>query len=166
MGQKGIELVEQSGIKVAELVELLNKAFADEWLAYYQYWIGAQIAVGVFREDVQAEMLEHAGEELAHAQKLADRIGALGGTPINDPKDWAKYANEPYMIPTDGNTKQLLVQNIKSERGAIEVYKKLADFTKGKDPITHRLALEIMEDEIEHEEDLEAIADDIGYIKQ
>ena len=40
MGTKGREIV---GMNVDELLRLLNKAYADEWLAYYQYWIGAKI---------------------------------------------------------------------------------------------------------------------------
>jgi len=27
---------------VDELIKLLNKALADEWLAYYKYWIGSK----------------------------------------------------------------------------------------------------------------------------
>ena len=27
---------------VDQLVKLLNMAFADEWLAYYQYWLGSK----------------------------------------------------------------------------------------------------------------------------
>ena len=27
-----------------ELLNMLNVAFADEWLAYYQYWMGALVA--------------------------------------------------------------------------------------------------------------------------
>lgn len=39
MGTKGKAIV---GMDVVELINLLNKAFADEWLAYYQYWVGAR----------------------------------------------------------------------------------------------------------------------------
>jgi bacterioferritin len=55
----------------------------------------------------------------------------------------------------------LLEQNIKGEQCAISVYKKIIDYTKDKDPVTYDIALQIMSDEIEHEEDLEAIQDDI-----
>ena len=37
MGTKGRQIV---GMDVDELLDMLNKAFADEWLAYYQYWLG------------------------------------------------------------------------------------------------------------------------------
>ena len=36
MGQKGREIVKMD---VDELINLLNKALSDEWLAYYQYWV-------------------------------------------------------------------------------------------------------------------------------
>lgn len=43
MGTKGIEIV---GMDVQQLLKLLNMAFADEWLAYYQYWLGAKVVKG------------------------------------------------------------------------------------------------------------------------
>ena len=36
--------VKISKVDNKKLVDLLNVAFAEEWLAYYQYWIGAQVA--------------------------------------------------------------------------------------------------------------------------
>lgn len=164
MGKKGIEVIEKSGLKVSSVIAKLNKAFADEWLAYYQYWVGAQVAVGIFREDVQAELLEHANEELGHAQKVADRIIELGGTPIVEPKEWYKLTNCGYEAPSNPDTRVLLKQNLKGERCAIEVYKELAEFTRGKDVITYHMALEIMKDELGHEQDLEDIEDDISHV--
>ena len=75
MGTKGREIV---GTDVAGLVKALNKALADEWLAYYQYWVGAIVAKGPARGAVAAELLEHANDELRHAGMLADRIVQLG----------------------------------------------------------------------------------------
>jgi bacterioferritin len=43
MGTKGIEIV---GMDVQQLLNVLNIAFADEWLAYYQYWLGAKVVKG------------------------------------------------------------------------------------------------------------------------
>lgn len=73
MGTKGREIIESRGIKIPELVKLLNKAFADEWLAYYQYWLGAKVVVGMPREAVVAELIQHATDELRHAGMVADR---------------------------------------------------------------------------------------------
>jgi len=158
MGTKGAEIV---GVDVKELITLLNKALADEWLAYYQYWIGSQICKGRMRGIVSEELMEHANEELKHAGMLVERINQLGGTPLLEPKAWYDQTNCGYDIPSDPATKKLLQQNIKGEQCAIEVYKKLSDFVKGKDPVTYNMAIEIMTEEVEHEEDLEAILEDM-----
>ena len=71
MGTKGREIV---GMDVNELLGILNRAFADEWLAYYQYWLGAKLVKGPMKDAVAAELLLHANEELAHADSLALRI--------------------------------------------------------------------------------------------
>jgi bacterioferritin len=165
MGTKGREILESLGIKVDELIKMLNKAFADEWLAYYQYWIGAKIAAGIPREAVVAELIQHSADELRHAGMVADRIIQLGGTPLLDPKDWLKETNCGYEAPKDPDVRVLLVQNIKGEQCAITQYKKILDYTKDKDPVTYDMALKILEDEIEHEEDLEAIQEDIRVME-
>jgi bacterioferritin len=159
MGTKSRELV---GTDVKKIVILLNKAFADEWLAYYQYWIGAKIAHGPMRQTITDEFEEHAGEELKHAGMLAARIIQLGGMPILEPTQWYKMTNCGYDIPNKPAIKVLLKQNIKSEQCAIEVYDKLAEATKIKDVITYQLVLEILKDEIKHEEDLEAFLKDLS----
>ena len=55
MGTKGTQIV---GVNVKELIEMLNKAMADEWLAVYQYWAGAKVLKGPMREAVEAELKE------------------------------------------------------------------------------------------------------------
>jgi bacterioferritin len=113
------------------------------------------------RGAVEAELEEHAQEELKHAGMLTERIIQLGGTPILKPQDWYKMTNCGYDAPENPAVKVILKQNIKGEQCAIEVYKQLADATKDKDPITYNMALEILKDEIEHEEDLQAILEDM-----
>lgn len=159
MGTKAREMV---GSNVKKMVELLNKAFADEWLAYYQYWVGAKIACGQMRGAVAAELEQHASEELKHAGMLTERIIQLGGEPLLKPEDWYEQTNCGYDAPTDPAVKALLKQNIKGEQCAIETYKRLAEAVKDKDVVTYHLALEIMKDELEHEEDLEALLSDMA----
>ncbi|MFC1704061.1 ferritin-like domain-containing protein [Candidatus Omnitrophota bacterium] len=162
MGTKGRAIV---GVDVKKLSNLLNKALSDEWLAYYQYWVGAKVASGRMRGIVASELEEHAGEELKHAGMLVERIITLGGTPILEPKDWYKETNCGYDKPSNPNTKALLKQNIKGEQCAIAVYGKILAFVKDKDPITYRMALEILEDEVKHEEDLESLLADMSPVK-
>lgn len=158
MGTKGIEIV---GMDVKKLIGLLNKAFSDEWLAYYQYWIGAKVVKGPMKEAVIAELVQHAADELRHSEMLALRIIQLGGTPVTKPEDWYKYSECGYAAPDDPFVKTILDQNIKGEQCAIKTYKKLVDLTSGKDPVTYNIVLQILQDEVEHEEDLQAELEDL-----
>jgi len=162
MGTKGREIL---GMKAADLVGLLNKALADEWLAYYQYWVGAKVVKGPMRDNAFAELTQHAGDELRHAEMLAGRIIQLGGTPVLKPEDWYKLTNCGYDAPEDPYVVKVLEQNVKGEQCAIGVYKKLLDTVEGKDPITYNMVLQILADEVEHEEDLEALLEDISLGK-
>jgi bacterioferritin len=162
MGTKGREIV---GVDIKKLVELLNKALADEWLAYYQYWIGSKVIVGPMREAVVAELVEHAGDELRHAGMIVERILQLGGTPILKPEDWYKMSNCGYDTPIDSKVKKIVDQNIKGEQCAIEVYNNLLDFLGNKDFITSNMVESILADEVEHEDDLQAIKEDLNQIK-
>lgn len=158
MGTKGIEIVDMD---VKKLINLLNKAYADEWLAYYQYWIGAKIVKGPMKEAVIAELNQHATDELRHAGMLATRIIQLGGTPITKPEDWYKFTNCGYDAPDNPFVKEILKQNIKGEQCAITTYKSLINQTEGKDPVTYNIVLQILQDEVEHEEDLQAEMEDL-----
>lgn len=158
MGTKGRQIV---GMDIEELLGYLNQAFADEWLAYYQYWLGAKIVKGPMKDAVAAELLIHATEELGHADLLAMRIIQLGGTPLIRPEEWLKFTHCGYEAPTNPFVKEILAQNIKGEQCAIDVYQKLLNLVKDKDPVTYNIVLTILQDEVEHEEDLQSLDEDI-----
>jgi bacterioferritin len=158
MGSRGREII---GMDVNKLLDLLRRAFCDEWLAYYQYWLGAKLVKGPMKDAVAAELLQHATEELLHADMLTMRIIQLGGTPVTNPKEWYKMTNCGYDPPDDPFVKTLLVQNIKGEQCAIGVYKKLMDTTKDADPVTYNMVLQILQQEVEHEEDLQSLLEDL-----
>jgi bacterioferritin len=161
MGSKGREIV---GMDVKELLRLLNKAFADEWLAYYQYWLGAKVAKGPMKEAVITELVQHATDELRHADMVSNRIVQLGGMPVMTPQDWYKMTNCGYDAPENPDVAELLKQNIKGEQCAISVYKSMMEVTKDADPVSYNMALLILQDEVEHEEDLEALQEDIDLM--
>ncbi len=149
---------------VDELINLLNKALADEWLAYYQYWIGAKVVKGPMKDAVISELDLHATEELTHAQLLVTRIVQLGGTPILTPQDWFKLTNCGYDAPEDPFVGEVLDQNIKGEQCAIRTYSTLLDLTREGDPVTYDIILQIISDEVEHEEDLVALKEDLDLM--
>ena len=157
MGTKGREIL---GVHLDAVLGHLNKAFADEWLAYYQYWLGAKLAVGPMKESVMAELLQHAQDELRHAEMVQNRIIQLGGTPALTPKDWYTLSGCGYDPPEDPSVLTLLAQNIKGEQCAIAVYSELAKFTADKDPVTCSMVTQILSDEVEHEEDLQSLQED------
>jgi len=146
---------------VDKLINLLNKALADEWLAYYQYWIGAKVVKGPMKDAVISELQLHATEELTHADLLATRIVQLGGTPVLSPQEWLKITNCGYDAPEDPFVEIILNQNIKGEQCAIRTYNELLDITRETDPVTYNIILQIITDEVEHEEDLTALKEDL-----
>ena len=158
MGQKGREIVKMD---VDELISILNKALSDEWLAYYQYWIGAKVVKGPMKDAVIAELTLHATEELGHAELLATRIIQLGGTPVLSPEEWFKLTNCGYDKPEDPFVALILDQNIKGEQCAIRTYSELLDITRVADPVTYNIILTILSQEVEHEEDLSALREDL-----
>jgi bacterioferritin len=161
MGTRGRAIV---GMDVNELLNLLNGAFASEWLAYYQYWLGAKVIKGPMKDAVAAELILHATEELNHATLLATRIIQLDGTPVLNPKDWFGISPCAYESPEDPYVSVLLAQNIAGEQCAISAYKNLMDVTKDKDMVTYNLALTILEQEVEHEEDLQSLQEDLDLM--
>lgn len=161
MGTRGREIV---GVNTEKVLSLLNKAFADEWLAYYQYWLGAKVAKGPMKEAVIAELLQHAADELRHSDLVANRIIQLGGTPAISPKSWYDLTNCGYDAPEDPYVTLLLEQNIKGEQCAITVYNTMLTKTRETDPVTYNMALQILQDEVEHEEDLQALQEDIDLM--
>jgi len=159
MAKKGISLLK--GIEAKTVYDLLNKAYCDEWLAYYQYFIEAKVVKGLMKDAAIAELTQHAADELRHATMVCDRIIQLGGTPVLHPSDWVKHANCGYEAPENPDVRQILQQAIKGEQCAIEVYSNILDLTREKDIITYDMVSQILADEVEHEEDLQALYDDI-----
>lgn len=158
MGQKGREIVKMD---VDELIGLLNKALADEWLAYYQYWIGAKVVKGPMKDAAISELTIHATEELNHANLIAGRIIQLRGTPVLSPEDWVRLSNCGYERPEDEYIEVILNQNIKGEQCAIRVYNELLDKTRVADPVTYNMIIGILSQEVEHEEDLQTLKEDL-----
>jgi len=153
------------GIEIDEAIGLLNRAYADEWLAYYQYYIESKVIKGIMKDSIIAELNQHATDELRHADMIAGRILQLGGTPLLNPKEWFKQTNCGYEEPKDFDVLAILEDSIKGEQCAIETYSKLVDITKDKDIVTYDIVSEILADEVEHEEDLQGLYEDITEFK-
>lgn len=162
MGKTAVQIAD---LDVEKLIQMLNEALAEEWLAYYQYWIGARLMEGPMRSEIEPELLIHANEELAHAELVINRILQLGGTPVLNPNEWSKLARCKYEEPNDPYVEVILEQNLRGERCAIQRYQELAAYTNGKDHSTYQMAITILNDELEHEHDIEDWITDIERLK-
>ena len=88
MAKESVKIL-RGKLDVDNLLSQLNAALAEEWLAYYQYWVGALVVEGAMRSDVQGEFEEHAEEERHHAQF----IGQTGSS------NWKEFR---YLIRNNG----------------------------------------------------------------
>jgi bacterioferritin len=137
MGTAGRQIVGKDADKI---ISMLNKLYCDEWLAYYQYWLGAKLVKGPMK---------------------ADRIIQLGGTPALGPDVWLKLTNCGYDAPKDPYVKVILDQNIAGEQCAIKHYNELLKYSRDRDPVTYNMVLQILQDEVMHEEDLQNLKEDM-----
>lgn len=163
MGKNAIDILEVDSEK---LIKMLNSALCEEWLAYYQYWIGARMMEGPMRSEIEPELLLHADQELNHAVMIVDRIIQIGAEPVLTPADWMKMSDCEYAVPSDPYVEKILDQNLDAERCAIKRYKEIADFTDGKDHSTYQIATTILSEELEHEQDIEDWIADLNRMKE
>lgn len=157
MGKKAREIVE---VDVKKLLAELNKAYADEWIAYYYYTWAATYVEGTMSPLVAETLKKTAQEELEHMSELADRIYELGGEPERDLEDLQKIANcKKVVFPKNERDLEGVLKAVaEAERCAIEVYNKFIKSISpcyGKDLRTFHLIEHILSEEIEHEENFE-----------
>lgn len=65
----------------AELLDGLNEDLQGEFQAVIMYRLYASMVQGPYRQELRTFFANEIPEELAHAQILADKISAMGGTP-------------------------------------------------------------------------------------
>jgi len=128
--------------KVSEqLKEMLNKAIAREIQVSVQYmWQHIQV-VGVKGVAVQDKFKQTAIAEMKHAEKIAERLWYLGGTPTTKP--------DPIIV--GGGLKEFLENDTKAEEEAITMYKSIIEMAQKEGDVTTAFIFkEILEDEEEH----------------
>jgi bacterioferritin len=71
--------------KTQELVRGLNEDLRGEFQAVIMYRLYASMVQGPSRQELRNFFAAEIPDELGHAQILADKISALGGTPVAEP---------------------------------------------------------------------------------
>lgn len=135
-----------------KVVRLLNEALATELVCVLRYKRHYFMADGIHSESVAAEFLEHAQEEMAHADRLAQRIVQLRGEPNFSPDGLSQRSHAEYV---EGRTlKDMIKENLIAERIAIESYREMIAYIGKQDPTTRRILEEILANEEDHADDL------------
>ena len=160
MGRKSKEIVRA---KIEDVITDLNKAYADEWLAHYQYWLTALWIRGMDADTLRDTLTQQSADELMHAEKLGNRIIQLGGTPVMNPNKLLEVSGCGYKEPpTDAaNLKQVIEIVLEAEACAIETYSKLSEKYRTTDVVTHEIFEELLEDEVEDEEQWEKLGSNL-----
>ena len=95
-----------------ELLDGLNEDLRGEFQAVIMYRLYASMVQGPYRQELRTFFANEIPEELTHAQILADKISALGGTPA--------AVAAPVAVVSD--TKAMLEAALKAELDTIERY--------------------------------------------
>lgn len=141
------------------IVELLNTALATEIVCVLRYKRHYYATHGIRAKFVSAEFLEHANEEQAHADQIAERIVQLGEDPDLNPATLLSRAHSEYDEAT--SLRPMLEADLIAERIAIESYREMIEFIGPRDPTTRRLLESILAQEEEHAEDLVDLLEDL-----
>jgi len=144
-------------LDVKALVNELRRAYLHELEVFYSLWLTGIVAEGFHGEELMEHFKEDALEELGHAEKLANRILELGGSPVAHPREWEEGAGNPWIAPRKdfSDAEGMVADQLKAEIAAIKHYNEVAKMTFGKDPVTYALMTDLLKDEVEHEEFLE-----------
>ena len=142
------------------IIKLLNEALATELICVLRYKAHYFNANGAGSTMAKEEFLEHADEEQAHADRLAERISQLGGQPDFNPETLMKRSHSEYH--NKGTTMDMLKEDLIAERIAIDSYREMIRFAGEKDPTTRRILEDILAQEEEHADDLVDLIEQIN----
>jgi bacterioferritin len=135
-----------------DIVRLLNDALATELTCVLRYRRHYFTAKGLESPAIADEFLVHANAELAHADKIAERIVQLGGDPDFHPDRLLGRSHAGY--DEVGELKAMIRSNLVAERVAVETYRQMIALVSDKDPTTRRMLEQILADEEEHADEL------------
>jgi bacterioferritin len=134
------------------VVRVLNDALATEIVCTLRYRRHYFMAKGPNAEGAKAEFLEHANEEQAHADRIAERIVQLGGAPDFDPQGLVSRSHAEYVAGT--TLVDMIREDLVAERIAIDGYREIVQWVAAFDPVTRSLMEEILAKEEEHADEL------------
>ncbi len=130
------------------LIKGLNEDLANEYQAIIMYLTYAASVKGMERQQLQSFFESEIADELEHAKMLANKITALGGTPVT----------QPAPVPVATTAREMLQNVLKAETETIQRYiermKQAEEF--GDYGLANELH-EMISDETRHKEETEKL---------
>lgn len=131
-----------------ELIKHLNEDLRGEYGAIIQYITYAAQATGPYRPQLTTFFLNEVADEQQHAQFLANKIVALGGTPTTEHRP----------VPEAETNREMVEEVLSAEKRAVSDYSERAEEADAYGDKGLVVALEdIVRDEMEHSEETERI---------
>lgn len=153
-------VIENYKADLPTVIKLLNEALATELICILRYKRHYFMAEGLESQSVQAEFLQHANEEQAHADEIAARIVQLGGEPNFSPDGLTTRSHAEYKPGTD--LVDMIREDLIAERIAIESYNEMIRYIGSDDSTTRRMLEGILSMEEEHADDLVSLLAKLG----
>jgi bacterioferritin len=130
---------------VKELIDGLNEDLAAEYQAVIMYRTYAALVTGPSRQELRAFFESEIPDELGHAAFLADKIVALGGTPVVTPAP----------VPIAKDNREMLENALQGEVDTIERYTRRIEQAEKAGEISIKIQLEdLIVDESNHRDDI------------
>ena len=119
------------------VLRVLNEALATEIVCVLRYKRHHYMAKGIHSQAVAEEFLEHAAEEQAHADMIAERITQLDGEPNFNPDGLLTRSHSEYV---EGESLvDMIKEDLVAERIAIESYSEIIRYLADNDPTSRRM---------------------------
>jgi bacterioferritin len=140
------------GADRTQVIDVLNQALATEIVCVLRYKRHYFMAEGLNSGPVATEFLQHANEEMGHADQIAMRITQLQGEPNFSPAGIETRSHSEYV--EGSGLVDMIEEDLVAERIAIESYAEIVKWLGDKDPTTRRMMEAILAVEEEHADDL------------
>jgi bacterioferritin len=142
------------------VLAVLNEVLATELVCVLRYKRHYYMASGINAGPVAAEFLQHANEEMGHADQVAARITQLQGEPNFNPKGLADRSHAEYV--EGSSLVEMIKEDLVAERVAIASYQEIVRWLGLDDPTTRGMLEGILAVEEEHADDLVNLLKKLG----
>ncbi len=142
------------------VIRVLNEALATEIVCVLRYKRHYFMATGINAQGVAQEFLQHATEEQAHADQIAQRIVQLGGEPNLSPEGMLTRSHAEYVA--GDSLLDMIREDLVAERIAIDSYREMIAYLSNDDSTTRRMLEGILAMEEEHADDLVSLLEELG----